>query len=129
MRRRAFVRLGRLSVPAKYRKQRGKRQDDQDFAANAVDLLPTHGVTSFPACPHFSSSARTSVASMMPLICGGRDTLQVQVVGYFEFLNVPSAKPMTAPKVAKAQCFSCGLKRAEKIISIAINERPMGRRM
>src|SRR5271166_994613 len=50
MRRRAFVRLGRLSVPAKYRKQRRKRQDDEDFAANAVDLLPTNDVTSSPAC-------------------------------------------------------------------------------
>src|SRR5712691_8993143 len=50
--RHAFVRLGRLCVPAKYRKQRCKRQDDYDFAANAVDLLPTHGVTSFPACCH-----------------------------------------------------------------------------
>src|SRR5207249_11068160 len=48
--RRAFVRLGRLSVPAKYRKQRCKRQDDYDFAAKTVDLLPTHGVTSFSAC-------------------------------------------------------------------------------
>ena len=50
MRRRAFVRLRRLKVSAQYRKQRYKRQDNYDFAANAVDLLPSHGVTSFPSC-------------------------------------------------------------------------------
>jgi hypothetical protein len=42
--RRAFVRLNRLSVPAKYRKQGRKRQNDQDFAADTIDLLPIHGV-------------------------------------------------------------------------------------
>jgi hypothetical protein len=46
--RRAFVGLRRLSVPADYRKQRRKRQDDYDFAANAVDLLPMHRITYFP---------------------------------------------------------------------------------
>jgi hypothetical protein len=45
--RRAFVALGRLRVPAKYRNQRYKRQDDQDFAAGTVDLLSTHRVTFF----------------------------------------------------------------------------------
>src|ERR1700757_91029 len=44
-----FGRLRRMGVPAKYRKQRCKRQTDDDYAADAVDLLPTHGVTSFPA--------------------------------------------------------------------------------
>ena len=42
--RRAFVGLNRLSVPPKYRKQGRKRQNDQDFAANTIDLLPIHGV-------------------------------------------------------------------------------------
>lgn len=49
MRRRAFVRLRRLKVAAQYRKQRDKRQDDYDFAADTIDLLPSQGVTSFPA--------------------------------------------------------------------------------
>ncbi len=47
--RRAFVRLGLLSVPTKYGKQRYNRQDDQGFAANAIDLLSTYGVISFAA--------------------------------------------------------------------------------
>src|SRR5712691_3888815 len=41
-----FVRLGRLHIPAKYRQQRYKRQNDQHSAADAVDLLPMHSVTS-----------------------------------------------------------------------------------
>jgi hypothetical protein len=49
MRRRAFVRLRRLKVAAQYHKQRDKRQDDYDFAADTIDLLPSHGVTTFPA--------------------------------------------------------------------------------
>jgi len=47
MGRRTFVRLGRLSVPAKHRKQRCKRQDDQDSAADAVDLLSAHMLLPF----------------------------------------------------------------------------------
>ena len=47
--RRAFVRLRRLSVPAKDCKQRYNRQHDYDSAANAVYLLRTHDVTPFPA--------------------------------------------------------------------------------
>ena len=49
MRRRAFVRLRRLKVPAQHRKQRYQRQGDYDFAADTVDLQPSHGVTSLPA--------------------------------------------------------------------------------
>jgi hypothetical protein len=45
--RRAFVGLGRLSVAAKHGKQSQERQDDYSSEADAVDLLLTHGATSF----------------------------------------------------------------------------------
>jgi hypothetical protein len=38
MRRRAFVRLRRLGIPAKHGQQRCERQDKDDSAANAIDL-------------------------------------------------------------------------------------------
>jgi len=46
----AFVRLRRLRVIAKDRKQRYKRQDYYDYAADAVDLLNTHVITSATDC-------------------------------------------------------------------------------
>ena len=54
MGRRTFVRLGRLSVRAKHRQQRCKRQDDQDSAADAVDLLSTHVLLPFQLLPDAS---------------------------------------------------------------------------
>jgi hypothetical protein len=44
----AFVGLGRLGVPAKYREQRCKRQGDEDLRAQSVELLTPHGVTPSP---------------------------------------------------------------------------------
>jgi len=62
--RRAFVGLGRLSLAAKHGKQSQERQDDYNSEANVVDLLLTHGGTSFPL----------SLLDWLPIMAGYTET-------------------------------------------------------
>src|SRR5260370_37018329 len=55
---RAFVRLNRVSVPAKHRQQRCKRQDDYDVAANAVNLRWHERILTYPAASRHAQPSR-----------------------------------------------------------------------
>src|SRR5258707_11979250 len=56
--RRAFVRLNRVSVPAKHRQQGCKRQDDYDVAANAVNLRWHGRILTYPAASRHAQPSR-----------------------------------------------------------------------
>src|SRR5260221_9279729 len=56
--RRAFVRLNRVSVPAKHRQQGCKRQDDYDVAANAVNLRWHRRILTCPAASRHAQPSR-----------------------------------------------------------------------